>query len=170
MELYIKQKVFTLKDKYDVFNELEEPVYHVEGELFSWGAKIHLYDLGGNELYYIRQKVLTFMPEYAVYKGETFCARIKKQFTFLRPKLNVETDSGNYEVSGNFMSMDYQILRDGQTLGEIHKKWLSWGDTYQLIIYDSNDAPFFTALAIAIDHCLHNDKKSGVSIGGFNIN
>ena len=63
MNLYIKQKIFSLKDKYNVCNELGEPVYSVEGELFSWGAKIHLYDLNGGELYYIRQKVLTFLPD-----------------------------------------------------------------------------------------------------------
>jgi uncharacterized protein YxjI len=121
--------------------------------------------MGGNELYYVRQKVFAFMPEYAVYHGETFRARIKKQLTFLRPKLNVESDSGYYEITGNFMDMDFQKLRDSQALGEIHKKWLSWGDTYQLIIYDPKDAAFFTALAIAVDNCLHNEKSSGVRIG-----
>jgi uncharacterized protein YxjI len=165
MELYIKQRVFSLGDKYDVFNEMQQPVFHVQGEIFSWGAKIHLYDMMGNELFYIKQKVFAFLPEYSVFQGETQCARIKKEFTFFKPKLNVESSFGNYQISGEFMNMDYVISRDGTAIGEIHKKWLSWGDTYLLLIYNPADAPFFTALAIAVDNCLHNDRGNGVTIG-----
>jgi uncharacterized protein YxjI len=159
LELYIQQRVFSLGDKYDVYNEQQEPVYHVQGEFFSWGAKIHLYDLDGNELYYIRQKLLAFLPEYAVYQGDAFCARIKKEFSFLHPRLTVESGFGNFEITGNILDMDYEILRDGETMGEIHKKWLSWGDAYLLSIRDYKDAAFLTALAIAVDNCLHNDSK-----------
>jgi uncharacterized protein YxjI len=62
--------------------------------------------------------------------------------------------------------MDYVISRNCQVIGEIHKKWLSWGDTYLLLIYNPADAPFFTALAIAVDNCLHNENNNnGVKIG-----
>lgn len=161
MELYIKQRVFSIGDKYDVYNEQQEPVYHVQGELFTWGAKIHLYDLSDRELYFIRRKLLAFLPEYAVFQGDTFCARIKKELSFLTPRLTVESSFGNLVIAGNFMDMDYEITRDGVPLGEIHKKWLSWGDTYLLSIRDDRDAAFFTALAIAVDNCLHNDRNRG---------
>ena len=160
MELFIRQRVFSLGDKYDVYDERQEPVYHVQGELFSWGAKIHLYDLGGSELFDIRQKLLAFLPEYAVFQGENFCARIKKELSFFHPRLSVESSFGDFEITGNFMDMDYEITRDGIPMGEIHKKWLSWGDTYLLSIRDDKDAAFFTALAIAIDNCLHNDAHN----------
>ena len=32
MDLYIRQKVFTLADKYDITDENENPVFRVEGE------------------------------------------------------------------------------------------------------------------------------------------
>ncbi len=159
MELYIKQRVFSIGDKYDVYDERQQPVFHVQGEIFTWGAKIHLYDMAGNELYFIQQKVFAFLPEYSVFQGENLCARIKREFTLLRPRLNVESAFGNFQISGEFWNMDYYISRDGQPMGEIHKKWLSWGDTYFLSIYDEKDAAFFTALTIAIDNCLHNDRN-----------
>lgn len=152
--------MFSLGDKYDVYDEYQQPVFHIEGEIFTWGAKIHLYDLSGRELYYIQQKVFAFLPEYAIFEDETFCARIKKEFTFLRPRLTVESAYGSFDISGEFWNMDYVISRDGQAMGEIHKKWLSWGDTYLLSIYDPKDAAFFTALAIAVDNCLHNDRNN----------
>ena len=159
LNLYIKQKIFSLVDKYSVYNEFGEPVYNVQGELFSWGAKIHLYDLNGTELYYIKQKVLTFLPEYEIYKGESFCARVKKEFTFFNPRLNVQSSFGDFEIQGSFWEMDFDIQCNGQSLGEIHKEWLTWGDTYCLSIVDPGNAAFFTSLVIAIDNCLHNGSK-----------
>ena len=159
MNLYIKQKIFTLADKYSVYNESGEPVFSVEGELFSWGAKIHLYDLNGMELYYIKQKVLTFLPEYEIYVGDDFCARVKKEFSFFHPRLNVQSSYGDFEIEGRFMEMDFDIQCNGQSLGEIHKEWLTWGDTYCLSIVNPENAAFFTSLVIAIDNCLHNDSN-----------
>nr|WP_319488002.1 LURP-one-related family protein [uncultured Caproiciproducens sp.] len=159
MNLYIKQRIFSLKDKYSVYNEFGEPVYSVEGELFSWGAKIHIYDLKGSELYYIKQKVLTFLPEYEIYTGEAFCARVKKEFSFFTPRLNVQSSYGDFEITGSFMEMDFDIQCNGQIFGQIHKQWLTWADTYCLTVEKPEDAAFFTSLVIAIDNCLHNDSN-----------
>jgi len=159
LNLYIKQKIFSLGDKYSVYNEAGEPVYNVVGELFSWGAKIHLYDLIGTELYYIKQKVFTFLPEYEIYVGDQFCARVKKEFSFFSPRLNVQSTYGDFEIEGHFLEMDFDIQCNGQSIGQIHKEWLTWGDTYCLSIVNPDQAAFFTSLVIAIDNCLHNDSN-----------
>ena len=164
MELYIKQRVFSIGDKYDVYNAQQQPVFQVRGEVFSWGAKIHLCDMTGAELYFIRRKLLAFLPEYAVFRGDTFCARIKKELRLFSPRLRVESSFGQFDIAGSLMEMDFSITRDGTLMGEIHKKWLSWGDTYLLSIRDEKDAPFFTALAIAVDNCLHSDSDDGNSV------
>ncbi len=49
-KLYIKQKVFSWKDKFSVFNELGEDVYRVEGEILSIGKKLHVNDLNDREV------------------------------------------------------------------------------------------------------------------------
>jgi uncharacterized protein YxjI len=69
MKLYIKQKVFSLRDKYNVYNEAQQPVFTVAGE-FSIGAKIHLYDLLGVELFYIEQKLFRFLPRVSHLQSE----------------------------------------------------------------------------------------------------
>ena len=56
MKLYIKQKVFSWKDKFFVKDEFGNDRYYVEGELFSLGKKLHIYDMNGNELAFIHQK------------------------------------------------------------------------------------------------------------------
>ena len=37
MNLYIKERVFTWGDKFDVCDRNGNPKYYVEGEVFSWG-------------------------------------------------------------------------------------------------------------------------------------
>lgn len=159
-KLYIKQKVFSFGDKYNIFNEAGQPVFTVQGEVFTFGAKIHLYDATGAEIFFIQQKLFRFLPEYHIYSGNTLRAIIKKQFSFFTPKLNIQSEFGDYTFVGNLFGMDFSILLDGITVGELHKVWLSWGDSYELSISNDNDIPLFCALSIAIDHCIHNEKNN----------
>ena len=39
------------------------------------------------------------------------------------------------DVEGNIWSHDYTISKKGQIIATIHKKWLSWSDTYEMNIY-----------------------------------
>ncbi|MGI6622010.1 MAG: LURP-one-related/scramblase family protein [Acetivibrionales bacterium] len=158
-KLYIKQKVFSFGDKYNIFNEAGQTVFTVQGEVFTFGAKIHLFDATGTEIFYIEQKLFKFLPEYHIYRGETLSAIIKKEFSFFKPRLSIQSEFGDYTFAGNLFGMDFTILCNGITMGELHKVWLSWGDSYELIVNNDNDVPLFCALAIAIDHCIHNENN-----------
>ncbi len=159
MKLFIKQKVFSLGDKYTIFNESEHPVFTVESEVFTLGAKIHLFDALGNELYYIEKKLFRFLPEYELYSGGVLVAVVKKEFTFFKPKLYITSPSFSYTLEGDIFSMDFSIHDGQRTVGEISKRWLSFGDSYELYVYDDKDAALFSALVIAIDNCLHNESR-----------
>jgi uncharacterized protein YxjI len=159
MKLYIKQRIFSLGDKYDVYDAEENVVFDVESEIFTIGAKLHLYDTQGNELYYIKKRITFLLAQYEIYQQDNLCAVINQEFSLFRSKLNVESSLGDFNINGEFMNLDYEITRNGQYFGSIHKKWLSWGDSYELDIPNQNNAAFFCALVIAIDNCLHNENK-----------
>lgn len=160
MKLYIKQRIFSLGDKYDVYDENQNIVFDVKSELFTIGAKLHLCDTRGQELYYIKRKLTFMLARFEIYRNNSLCATISQEFALFRAKLNVESSLGNFTINGDFMSMDYEISRNGQYFGSIHKKWLSWGDSYELDIPDAEDAGFICALVIAIDNCLHNENNN----------
>ena len=44
MKLYIKQKVFSWGDKFTVKDEAGRDRYYVEGEIFTFGRKLHVYE------------------------------------------------------------------------------------------------------------------------------
>lgn len=159
MKLYIKQRIFSLGDKYDVYDMNENVVFDVKSELFTIGAKLHLCDTSGNELYYIKRKLTFMLAQYEIYKNHSLCATVSQEFALFRSKLNVDSSFGNFEIDGDFLSMDYNITKNGQYFGSIHKVWLSWGDSYELDIPEAENAGFLCALVIAIDNCLHNENK-----------
>jgi uncharacterized protein YxjI len=160
MILYIKQKIFSFTDSYNVYDESLQAIYKVDSEFLAFLSKIHLCDLYGNELFFIKKKLTFILAEYEIYKGDTLYAEVKKEFSFFNPRLTVTSPFGGYQIEGNFFAMDFSIFCDGILLGTISKEWLSFGDSYKLDIADANNAAFFTALVIAIDNCIHNEKRS----------
>ena len=89
MNLYIKQKVFSFKDKFTVKDEYGQDKYIVEGEFFSLGKKLHVYDMAGNEVAFIQQKIMSFLPRYFVFVGDKQIAEIVKKFSFFTPRYEV---------------------------------------------------------------------------------
>lgn len=158
MKLYIKQKVFSIGSKYDIYDVNESVVFNVKGEVLALAAKLHLYDPHGRELYFIKKKITFLLAKYEIYRNNTLCATISQEFTMFKKKLNVDSTLGSFTIQGDFLSMDYQIYKNNNYFGSIHKKWLSWGDSYELDIPNVEDAAFVCALVIAIDNCLHNDN------------
>lgn len=158
MKLYIRQRVFTWRDKYDITDAMENPVYHVEGEWLAFGARLHLCDPAGRELYRVERELFHFLPRYTLFHGERPVASIQKQFTLFGHNLSVDSQYGLLEMEGSVFGWEFQILRNGEVLAGVDKVLLSWGDTYELAISDRfPDPAFLCALVIAIDNCVHNE-------------
>lgn len=158
MTLYIKQKVFSFTDRYNIYTEDEQAVYEVYRKPFTWGAQIHINDLAGNEVLFIKRKVTFLLAEYEIYEGQTLRAVVNQEFSMFRPRLTISSPDGQLELEGQAFGMNFSILRSGYEMGSIEKAWFTFGDSYRLEVRNAVDAPFFCALVIAIDNCLHNDN------------
>lgn len=158
MELLIKQRVFSWTDAYDVYDETGIPKYYVKAEFFSLGHRIHVYDKRtGAELGSVHQRLLTFLPTFELVIGGRSVGVIRKKFTLFRNCY--EVDYRGWDVEGDFLGWDYQVMRGNTEIMSISKQWLAWGDTYTLR-YDNpaNEFPGLL-LVIAIDaaNCTHDD-------------
>jgi len=157
---YLKQKLFSFKDKYKVFDESQNVVYHCEGHFFSCTRQKDFYETAFNQhLFSLKRKVFSFLPTYFLsnMKGE-IVATIKKQFTFLKHKIDISSSYGDFSIEGNVFAYDFTIISNGEAVVDFHKKWLSWGDSYEISIYDEKNIPFFLALVIMIDDCFHSNQ------------
>ena len=158
MKLYIKQKVFSWGDKFTVKDASGTDRYYVEGEVFTFGKKLHLYDMHGREVAFIKQEVWSWTPRFYVFCENRQVAEIKKEFTFLFPKYSIE--GLGWEINGSFMAHDYEITRAGQPIVTISKEWMTWGDSYELDISNSQDELVALAVVLAIDCVLDAASSS----------
>ena len=151
MKLYIKQKVFTIKDKFTVKDEAGNDKYFVEGKLLSLGKKFYIYNMEKEEVAYIEQKLMNLMPKFFVYvKGEKI-AEIHKKFSFLKPKYEIV--GKNWVTNGDLWAHEYNItdMDSGNQIASMHKEWMTWGDSYMLHIEDEKHEISIMALMLAID-------------------
>lgn len=149
MKLYMKQKVFSWRDRFYIKDENETDRYYVEGELFSWGKKLHVYDMNGTEVAFIQQKVLSFLPKFYVYTEGEMIAEIVKEFTFFKPRYSIM--GLDWDVAGDFWSHEYEILERNSPVVSIHKEWFRWGDSYVIDIEEGRNEIHALAVVLAID-------------------
>lgn len=149
MKLYIKEKVFSWYDQFSVTNNWGEERYYVEGELFSFGKKLHIMYPDGTEAATIHQKLWSFFPSYDVYINGCRVTRVIKKFSFLRPSYSIE--GLGWEMIGNFWEHNYEINDAGKRIASIRKEWMAWGDSYELDISDSSPELMALAVVLIID-------------------
>lgn len=149
MKLLFKQKFFSWLDSYDVFDVTGETVYTVKGQL-AWGHCLKVFNKYGEELGTVKQKIFTWLPKFEIYFKDSYIGCISREFTFLRPKYNI--DYKGWHVEGNFFEWDY-IIRDnaGNNVAVVNKELFNWTDTYSIDVANPNDALTALMLVIAID-------------------
>ena len=162
MKMYMKQKVFSWGDKFNIYDAEGGELYAVWGEVFSLGKKLHVEDMYGRELAYIQQKLLTFLPKFFILRDEQQIAVVVKKFTFLRHKYEIK--GLEWIAEGNFMSHEFQITSaDGHVVAEISKKWFSLGDSYEISVSRGEDPINVLAVVLVIDACIEQENDAASS-------
>lgn len=161
MRYVMKQKLFSWGDDFHIRNEAGEDVYFVDGRAFSIGEKLSFQDLRGNELAFIRQKLLSFGPAYEITRDGRLLAVVKKRlFTLFRCKFTVDVPGpDDLEAQGSFLDMEYSFERGGKRVAEVSKRWFSWRDTYGVDIADTEDQVLILSATVVIDMICHSEDK-----------
>ena len=147
MKLYIKQKLFSWNDRFSVYDSTGREIYHIKGALFSFGNKLTVYDAGDREVCRIEQELFRLRQRYHVIKNEQCMATVIKEFSLFRPYYTIE--GPDWEMQGDFLSHDYEILDGEKCIASVQKQWFTWGDTYEVDVNERDCDPI-TAMAIAI--------------------
>ena len=149
MKLLFKQRFFSWFDSYDIFDENENVLFSVEGQL-SWGHRLHILNAKGEHVGTVKQRVMTFLPRFELYFGEEYVGCITKEFSFFRPNFSV--DHNGWSIDGDFLEWDYQILDSAGTLvAEVSKELFRMTDTYVIDVVREEDALSALMVVLAID-------------------
>ena len=162
MKLALKEKVFSLREAFQVMDEGGNPIYEVIGKLLSVGHKLTVTDMDGQEAAYIYQKVLSLVPKYFIEVNGQEEVELKGHITLFKPHYTLEAEDGKWEIRGDFMAHEYEMKQGRDVVATVTKKWFSWGDTYLLDVADDADVLPALGVMLAID-CIESDTSRGVS-------
>jgi len=160
LKYLIREKIFSFGDNFTIKDEFDNDVFFVRGKVFSLGDKLTLEDALGNEVVYIEQKLFKFLPEYSIFLSGKYAARVKKEFSFFRPKFYIDSNMGQFTIDGDIFSHNFQILKNGIPIAMVSKQFFAFSDAYGVDISDNEDQDFILALVIVLDQVLHDDKNN----------
>lgn len=132
MRYVMKQKIFALGGDFTIKNEAGDDCFFVDGKVFTVGAKLSFQDMNGNELAFIKQKLLNWGPTFEIYRNNELVAVVKKKlFTFFNHKFTVDVPGpDDLAAEGNFLDHEYTFTRESGVAATVSKQWFSWADTY----------------------------------------
>ena len=151
MKLLFKQRAFTWFDSYDIYDENENTVYVVKGQL-SWGHCLKIFDASEeHELGTVREQIFSWWPQFELYEGSDCIGTLKKEpWGWFKPRYNI--DFNGWHIEGDWTEWDYTITGPaGEKVAAISKELLHWTDTYVLDIADPEDALYVLMFVLAID-------------------
>ncbi|HOY30977.1 MAG TPA: LURP-one-related family protein [Bacteroidales bacterium] len=159
MRYIIKQKVWSLADRFTIKDEYENDKFFVTSKYFTLGRKLYLEDVHGNSLFYIEQKLFKILPVYEIYKGDQLFAVLRKKLAFLKARIEIDQNGTPYFIAGDVLSHEFTIVRADTVVACVSKTWFAFADTYGVEISTGENDAFIIALTICIDQILY-DKKS----------
>lgn len=161
MRYVMKQKLFSWGDDFLIKDESGRDAFFVDGKAFSLGNQLSFQDMAGNELAFIKQKLLAWGPTYEIYReGQLYAVVQKELFTFFKCRFTVDVPGpDDLEAEGDFMDHEYTFTRRGQRVAEVSKQWFSWTDTYGVDIAEGEDDVLVIASTVVIDMACHDEHK-----------
>jgi len=161
MRYMMKQKLFCWGDDFTIKDEAGTDRFFVDGKAFSLGKQLSFQDMQGQELAFIRQKLLAWGPTYEIYRDNELFAVIKKElFTFFHCRFTVDVPGpDDLEARGDFTDHEYAFWRQSGLRATVSKQWFAWSDTYGVDIAEGEDDVLILASTVVIDMACHGDRQ-----------
>ena len=157
----MKQKLFSWGDDFVIQDDSGQDRFFVDGKAFSLGNQLSFQDMQGNELAYIRQRLLSFVPTYEISRSGQVLATVSKElFTFFSCTFDIDLPGPNdLQAKGDFLDHQYAFERGGETVARVSKEWFAVADTYGVQVEPGEDDVLILASSVVIDMACHGDRK-----------
>jgi uncharacterized protein YxjI len=152
MKYQMRQRFWTLGDRFVIKEAGGRDVFQVIGKVFSIRDKLSFQDMHGNELATVVQKLVSFKKRYQIYREGRLFADVVKEITLFKDKYTVDIPGPNdYTVKGNFWDHEYSFARQGREVAHVSKRYFTFRDTYGIDIVEGEDDVTILATAVVID-------------------
>ncbi len=148
----MRERVFAIGDDFWVETDGGERAFKINGKALRLRKTLVVEDPSGEELFGIRERVLSVRDKMTIERGGDTAATVKKALIGLRERYNIDLDGGGeLQAKGNIVDHEYEIERDGRTVALISKRWFRVRDTYGIEIAAGENEAFLIAVAVCID-------------------
>jgi uncharacterized protein YxjI len=157
MRYVMKQKLWSFGADFTIKDANGDDRFFVDGKALAIREQLSFQDMAGNELAYIKQRLLSWGPTFEISHGGRLVAVVKqKHWTLFRNRFTVDVgDDGaspnDLEVEGNFWDHEYTFQRGGQAVATVSKRYFSWTDTYGVDIAQGEDDVLILACTVVVD-------------------
>lgn len=154
----IKQKLWSLGEKFDIKDSYDNLAYQVTGSFFKIPKYFEISRSDGQQVAKITKVMLQFLPKFDVTLTDGRSFRIEKEFSMFRPRYKI-SDLG-LDIQGNFWDMDFELSRDSRVVANISQEWFKLSSTYQVDVYDEAYSDVIISLVVAIDYVKAQQRAS----------
>ena len=156
LEFYMKQKAISVKPKFDMFDENNEVVYHVEGDITRHNFSI-IKD--GKEAVRLKKKAVVVPPEYVISVDGKDIGKIKRKIKLTNPELKGTLNGQDFMITGNLMGSDFDIKVGILTIGRIDTSSQVVNDEYRVMVFDESYKDIMAAAAIICDNVVDAERE-----------
>jgi uncharacterized protein YxjI len=161
MKYSIKQKFFSLADSFTIKDDRGNDAFIVKGKFFSFRKKLRFMDMSDKELCLIQQRLFKLLPQYDISMGGEPRINVRKRFALFRNKFTITATDETYAAEGNFLGLEFSIVKSDREVARISKKFFALTDTYGVETAEGEDVVPLLAIAVVIDMVCHGRKGSG---------
>jgi len=154
------QKLVSIGNDYVVENAAGERVFTIDGKALRVRDTLKMTDVETGDTYRIKERVARVMDTMTINKNGRRAAAVKKAvITPVRDRFTVLIPgSSNLKVKGSVLDHEYRILRDGERVAEVSKKWFRVRDSYGVEVAPGMDAGLVIAITVALDMMAHPSR------------
>jgi uncharacterized protein YxjI len=149
----LRQELFSIGEDFWIENQRGEQVFKVDGKVFTLRETFVLQDKDGAELASVQSKLIAFQPTMTIERGGQVAATVEKAlFTLFHSHYSIDVAGGPpLEADGDFLSHEFEITANGQTVATISKRWFTLQETFGIAIAPGQDEVLLLCAAISID-------------------
>lgn len=153
MRYIIREKMFHLGEDSAITDESGQPVFQVEGKLFSLHNTLLVRDPAGNEVAKVQRELIALTPSYSItIHGQEIAEVRKKIFSPFIDRYTIDIPGpDDLTIEGSLLEHEYTIRRSDTVIATVSKAWISLTATYGLDIAPGENDLLILTSVLALD-------------------
>jgi uncharacterized protein YxjI len=153
MRYIIREKMFHLGEDSTITDESGQPIFQVDGKVFSLHNTLVVRDLAGNEVAKVQRELIALTPTYSItVHGQEIAEVRKKIFSPFIDRYTIDIPGpDDLAIEGSLLEHEYAIRRDDTVIATVSKAWISLTATYGLDLAPGENDLLILTSVLALD-------------------